>query len=141
MADRVMSGVTFYRDEYGGPAARPRDDSWSAIGSLMTGDVQNVASWALRLLAYVDDVESGRSAGESWQGNSWDVAISKAGVHLQDLESDDWTGTHTLAETRAVLLEYLRFLLPGIEERRGELAAWERDEGREHPSRAAVETG
>ncbi len=134
-----MSGVTFYRDEYGGPASRPRDDSWSAIGSLMTSDVQNVAVWALRLLAYVDDVEAGRSTIETWQGNSWQVEITKAGVQLQDLYSDDWSGTHTLAEARAVLLEYLRFLLPGADERRGELATWESDAGRGHPSRPAVE--
>ena len=139
MADRPISGVTFHRDEHGGPAFHPQDDSWSAIGSLMTSDVQNVALWALRLLANVDDVEAGQSDLETWQGNSWQVEITKKGMHLQDLYSDDWTGQHTLPEARAAILTYLKFLLPSNAQRQTELANWEQQEGRQHPSRPAIE--
>ncbi|MDG4820881.1 hypothetical protein O7635_03315 [Asanoa sp. WMMD1127] len=105
----------------------------------MTSDVQNVALWALRLLANVDDVEAGQTDLETWQGNSWQVEITKKGMHLQDLYSDDWSGTHSLSEAKAVLLAYLKFLLPSNTQRQSELANWEQQEGRPHPSREAIE--
>ncbi|GIF78439.1 hypothetical protein Asi02nite_79570 [Asanoa siamensis] len=104
------AALTFHRDAHGGPAFTAQDDTYSALGSMLTGDIQNVQTWAETLLAYIDDVESGRSEHESWQGNSWEVEITKSGVHLQDLYSDDWTGTHTLKEARTALQDYLSFL-------------------------------
>jgi hypothetical protein len=101
-----MDQIAFTRDEHGAPAFEAVDDSFGAIGSLLTGDVQSVPKWSLDLLAGVEDVRAGRSGEHRWQGNSWDVHIVPDGLELEDLYSDDWAESYPLDFAHDVMLEY-----------------------------------
>jgi hypothetical protein len=130
-----MDPIAFSRNEYGAPAFQLTDDSYGAIGSLLTGDVQNVPAWILDLLAWVEDVREGRSAGQTWQGNSWGLGITPGGLQLQDLYSD-WAESYSLDAGHDVMLRYWMFLTGGSPaEAAAEVQKWEAGAGREHPCR------
>jgi hypothetical protein len=131
-----MDVINFTRNEHGAPAFAVTDDSYGAIGSLLTGDVQGVPAWSLDLLAWAEDVRAGRSAERAWQGNSWDVLITPDGLRLQDLYSD-WAGSYPLDVAHDVMLGYWRFLTAGAPDRaNAAVAEWETDAGNAHPCRA-----
>lgn len=131
-----MDLIAFTRNEYGAPSFRVTDDSYGAIGSLLTSDVQTVSAWSLDLLAWVEDVRAGRSAEQAWQGNSWDTRITSGGLQLEDLYSD-WTASYPLDVAHDVMIEYWKFLTGGSpDEASSAVAGWEADAGRAHPCRA-----
>jgi hypothetical protein len=130
-----MDRIAFARNEHGAPTFQAGDDSYGAIGSLLTGDVQTVPAWSLDLLAWVEDVRTGRSAEQAWQGNSWDVRITPGGLQLQDLYSD-WSASHPLDAAHDVMIRYWMFLTAGAPDEAGTaVAEWEAKAGREHPCR------
>jgi hypothetical protein len=130
-----MMSLHFYRDSFGGPNYEPCDDSYLALGSLLTSDIQNVDKWALDLLDALVRVQSGTSAAEEWEGNGWAGVIRPSGLHLDDLHSDEWHGDYTLDLARDVTVAYLRFLVPDAADRARSLAEWETWKGRSHPAR------
>ncbi|WP_329259050.1 hypothetical protein OG417_21890 [Actinoallomurus sp. NBC_01490] len=130
-----MTRIAFGRNEHGAPTFEVTDDSYGAIGSLLTSDVQNVPPWSLDLLARVEDVRAGRSAEESWQGNSWGVRITPRGLYLQDLYSD-WSENYPLDAAHDVMIKYWMFLTAGSpNEATAEVNEWEAKAGRAHPCR------
>jgi hypothetical protein len=129
--------ITFLRDQYNAPRF-DSDERLSALGSLLTSDVQNGKDWNLDLLAWIDDVRTGRLPEQTWNGNSWMVHILPDSFELDDIYSDDWRGKYTLDEAQRVLLDYLRFLAPSAVDRAQAVADWEEENGREHPLRAQV---
>lgn len=130
-----MKPITFARNEYGAPTFHLTDDSFGAIGSLLTSDVQNLPAWSLDLLAWAEDAAAGRLREQSWQGNSWYVRITPDGLHLEDLYSD-WTASYSLGTAHDVTLRYWRFQTGGApDEARAAVTDWEREAGREHPCR------
>ena len=60
--------TAFARNEHGAPTFQVADDSYGAIGSLLTGDVQAVPAWSLDLLAWVEDVRLQRAGGNGLTG-------------------------------------------------------------------------
>jgi hypothetical protein len=126
--------ISFHRGEHGAPGFMVADDSYSALGSMLTSDVQNVESWCRDLLAMIERIRGG-AAQESWQGNSWSATLSAAGLHLQDLYSDDWQGDHSLDDAHSVVLKYLDFLAPGAGRKSAVVMEWESKNGRRHPCR------
>jgi hypothetical protein len=130
-----MDRIAFARNAHGAPAFEATDDSYGAIGSLLTGDVQTVPAWSLDLLGWVEDVRAGRAAERSWQGNSWDVRITPSGLHLQDLFSD-WSESYPLDTAHDVMIRYWSFLTAGSpDEAAADVGEWEARAGREHPCR------
>jgi hypothetical protein len=131
--------LRFFRDQrFNAPSYESTDDSFTALGSLLTSDVQNVDKWALDLLDAIAQVDAGTSAREEWEGNGWSGEIRPDGLHLQDLHSDDWRGEYTLDVAREVVIDYIRFLRPDAQSRADALARWEADQGRPHPARAEI---
>ncbi|MFD0856278.1 hypothetical protein ACFQ07_28825 [Actinomadura adrarensis] len=127
--------LSFFRDQWNGPAFRPADDSYSALGAMLTGDVQNSEALCLDRLAWIEDVRSGRSSEQAWQGNSWDARATSGGLQLYDMYSDDWEGHYSLDEAHDVLIDYLGFLAPGIGADSGPVSQWESESKRPHPCR------
>ncbi|MFC5746010.1 hypothetical protein [Actinomadura rugatobispora] len=127
--------LSFYRDQWNAPAFRPHDEAYSALGSMLTSDVQNSEILCLDRLAWIEDVRSGRKAEQGWQGNSWDAKATPQGLQLYDLYSDDWEGHYSLEEAHDVLVGYLRFLSPGMGPGSGPVTEWEKEYGRPHPCR------
>lgn len=128
--------LRFYRDERSGvPCFVPADDTYSALGSLMTGDIGNSGFGLLELLEGIELVRLDQSPREEWEGNGWAGAIRPDGLHLEDLHSDDWRGQYDLQTARAVSLAYLRFIVPESEARARVLARWEAANGHPHPAR------
>jgi hypothetical protein len=133
-----MSGpLRFYRDGRFNSFASD-DDSLSALGSLLIDDVMNSTAGALYLLEKVENVRSGVSTHEAWEGNGWVADISTTGLHAKDLHSDDWEGDYGLDLVRSTVLDYLRFIAPTAADRSDALGRWEDSEGRPHPVRADV---
>jgi hypothetical protein len=130
--------IAFTRGEHNFPHFEARDDSYSAIGSMLTSDVQYVEIWCLRILAWIEDVSAGRSTRESWEGNSWSAELTAKGLHLQDHFSDDWQGDYALAEAHDIVLKYLTFLAPGPGQKETAIAEWEAETGRSHPCRGHI---
>jgi len=129
--------ITFLRNQFNGPSF-DSDERLSALGSLLTSDVQGVKESNLDLLAWIDDVRAGRLAEQMWNGNSWVAYIRPDGMDLEDLYSDDWQGSYSLDEAQRVALDYLKFLAPSAVDRARAVADWEEENGREHPLRAQV---
>ena len=133
----MTDAIRFFRDaEYNAPSFETADDAYSAIGSLMTSDIQAIEEWCLLLLSLVEDVKSGAEESQSWEGNSWTADILPNGVHLQDLHSDDWSGDYTLDQAHEVMLQYWNFLMPDRDGKARAIEKWESEEGRTHPCRA-----
>ena len=130
-----MTKVSFGRDQYGAPSFSA-DDAWSAYGAMLTGDVQTDRMWLLDLLAWIEDARSGRLDSQTWQGNSWSVQISAKGVSLDDVYSDDWSGSYSLDDAHQVAMDYLAFLEPTPEGRATAATGWRGRTGRDHPCAA-----
>jgi hypothetical protein len=130
-----VSVIRFYRGDFNAPSFDVTDDAYSAIGSLMTSDVQNVGGLCLDLLAWAEDLRAGRLEHQSWHGNSWAAEMTPQGVALSDLYSDDWQGNYSLSEAHEVMLTYWNFLSPTNDEKSREMAEWESEFGRVHPCR------
>jgi len=132
----MTDAIRFFRDaQYNAPSFEATDDAYSAIGSMLTSDIQSIEEWCLLLLSLVEDVKSGQESSQSWEGNSWTADILPGGLHLQDLNSDDWTGDYTLDQAHEVMLAYWNFLIPQPDAKTRAIEKWESDEGRRHPCR------
>jgi hypothetical protein len=132
--EETMSTVLrFYRD---GPFHHfePTDESFSALGSLLTDDVQGSVEIALDLLQKVERVRLGITQMETWGGNGWVGEMRATGVHVDDRHSDDWSGDYGIDVVRGAVLDYLRYLVPEPDERIRAVARWEADAGLRHPA-------
>lgn len=132
----VNEALRFYRDaQTGVPRFEPKEDTYSALGSLLTGDIANSNFALLEFLEGIDRVRLGTSTHEEWEGNGWSGDIRPDGLHLQDLHSEDWRGDYSLDLAWNVAMDYLRFLLSDQKARASALERWEAVRGRAHPAR------
>jgi hypothetical protein len=135
----VSDVLRFYRDAAtDAPRFETPDDSYSALGSLLTGDIAGSTFGLLEFLEGVELVNTGSAELEEWNGNGWSGAIRSVGVHLQDLHSDDWSGDYSLAFARQIALDYLDFLVVDPRARDEALHRWESRKGRRHPMRDEI---
>ncbi|MGP4022411.1 hypothetical protein [Actinomadura sp. 3N407] len=128
--------IRFFRNELGVVASEPSSPDYSALGSMLTSDVQSDATSCLDVLAWTEDVWHGADTQNSWQGNSWRVVIDERGMHLQDLYSDDWSEDYSFEDAHEVVMAYFGFLRPGREAASTALDTWENEWKRPHPCRA-----
>jgi hypothetical protein len=133
MEAQMSAVLRFYKD---GPFHHfePVDESFSALGSLLTDDVQGSTTITLDLLQKVERVRLGITQIEIWGGNGWVGEMQPTGMHIEDRFSDDWVGNYSLDVTKNAVMDYLRYLAPSSEERNAALARWEADAGHEHPA-------
>ncbi|MEU5881173.1 hypothetical protein [Spirillospora sp. NPDC047279] len=131
----MSSKISFMRDQWGGPSFEAVGHHYNALGSMLTSDVQNDTVSCLDNLAWLEEVRQGQAERHGWQGNSWHVLVSKDGMRLEDLYSDDWRETYPLDEAHEIILGYLRFLAPGVDGVNAGLARWEKEYGQTHPCR------
>ncbi|MER6816949.1 hypothetical protein ABT299_47490 [Spirillospora sp. NPDC000708] len=132
--------ISFVNSVHNTPDYRFTDESETALGAFLVGDVQTGGDWLLDMLARVDDVRAGRSREEDWSGNSWAAQVRPDGLHLFDIMSDDWEGHYAAADAIEVMLRYWAFLADhsssGWKQR--ELTKWEERHARPHPLRSAL---
>jgi hypothetical protein len=132
----VGGSLTFFRDQYGASEYSTDDVHLRDIGAWLTTDVQNYAPDCLDLMACVEDVRSGRSATEEWEGNAYYAQFTPGGVTAENLHVEGRTTAYELEEAHSIMRQYLRFLAPTPEDRARALDVWEKENEREHPCRA-----
>lgn len=93
--------ISFANGVHGAPDHRFTDESETALGAFLVGDVQTGGDWLLDMLAWAEDVRAGRSPEEDWSGNSWVAEVRPDGLHLFDTLSDDCEGHYALADALA----------------------------------------
>jgi hypothetical protein len=130
-----MGRVEFGRDRYGAPSLISGDRRFRDLASQLTSDIQNYAPDCLELLQCIDDVTSGRSAYEEFEGNSSVVRCTAAGVTVQSRGPVRSEVTYPVDEARAVVLTYFDFLAPAAEDRKRHLRTWEQEHGAPFPGR------
>ena len=128
--------IRFFTSSLGTPNSQSQDKSWTAFGSLMTSDVQGVAITLMDLLDAVDSVRAGRSGSEPIGGNSWDGTVDTKGLHLQDMHSDDWTGSYTREEPHEGMHARWDHLSPSTDAKLADVQEWEELANRNHPCRS-----
>lgn len=132
--------ISFVNGRHGTPDYDFTEESETALGAFLVGDIQTGGDWLLSMLARLDDVRAGRSAREDWSGNSWIAEVEPDGLHLHDIYSGDWQGHYPLADAIEVMLRYWAFLTThssgGWKQRH--LTEWEAKNSRPHPLQAAL---
>lgn len=132
--------ISFVRSKHNTPDYDFTDESETALGAFLVGDIQTGGDWLLDMLAWLEDVRAGRSSREDWSGNSWVAEVKPDGLHLHDAYSDDWEGHYPLADAIEVMLRYWTFLSThssgGWKQR--QLTEWETRNSRPHPLHPAL---
>ncbi|MEV6524017.1 hypothetical protein AB0M43_18875 [Longispora sp. NPDC051575] len=132
-----MSFLSFYTDGDGFPRYRASDDRYVPLGVWFVMELRNSPYQALDLLGIVDEVVSGRSAGEDWDGEAFQVRVAPSGVSVRNTILDGQAGTFPLDEVRRAAEDYWRYLSTRPEVA-ADLADWERTWGRAHPYRGRL---
>jgi hypothetical protein len=132
----MRDSIEFRRNEYGAPTAQAPSTHVRALVSQLVSDIQTYAPDCLELLWCIDEVASGRSAYEEFEGNSALVRCTPDGVTVESLGPMPSATTYTADEAREVVLRYFDFLAPSAEDKKRHLATWERENGRPFPGRA-----
>ncbi len=127
--------LNFFRDQYDAPEYTTDDVHLRDLGTWLTTDVQNYAPDCLDLLACVEDVQSGRSAAEEWEGNAYYARFTPTGVVAENLHVPGRMTTYPLDEAHQAMLHYLEFLAPTPEGKARSLDVWEKENERPHPCR------
>ncbi|MEU1644078.1 hypothetical protein [Micromonospora zamorensis] len=130
-----MGRVEFGRNQYGAPTMTSGDRRFRDLASQLTSDIQSYAPDCLELLQCIDDVVSGRSAYEEYEGNSAVVRCTPTGVTVDSLGPVPSGTTYTVDEAREVILTYFDFLAPSVQDRKRHLATWEQEHGGPFPGR------
>jgi hypothetical protein len=132
--------ITFVDGPNSAPEYAFTDESETALGAFLVGDVQTGGDWLLDMLAWTEDVRAGRSLEEDWSGNSWVAEVRPDGLHLFNTLSDDWEGHYALAEAIEVMLRYWAFLAANSSAgwKQRELTKWEQKHSRPHPLHPAL---
>ncbi|WP_433289004.1 hypothetical protein [Micromonospora sp. CA-244673] len=134
----MQDGIEFQRNQYGAPSLTTRNGHFRDLGSQLVSDIQTYAPDCLELLQCIDDVTSGRSAYEEFEGNSAVVRCTPEGVTVESLGPVPSGTTYTVDEARDVILRYFDFLAPSPAEKKRHLATWEGENGRPFPGRALL---
>ncbi|MCZ7374979.1 hypothetical protein [Micromonospora sp. WMMC250] len=130
-----MADIEFGRNQFGAPTMTRGDRRFRDFASQLTSDIQNYAPDCLELLQCIDDVVSGRSAYEEFEGNSSVVRCTSAGVTVESLGPVPSGTTYGVDEARSLILTYFDFLAPSVEDRKRHLRTWEQEHGGPFPGR------
>jgi hypothetical protein len=145
-----MSGIQFYTDDRGFIQYRTDDKRMVALGVWLKMDIGGHPGLLLDALAMVDDVASGRSNAETWDGEGFEVQFSRDGVQVTGVYTDV-NERYSLAEVRTVLEEHWgfvratpenpevqRLLRPDLPQWHAYLLQWESTWKRPHPYRGRL---
>lgn len=134
----MQDSIEFQRNQYGAPSVKTRNGHFRDLGSQLVSDIQTYAPDCLELLQCIDDVVSGRSEYEEFEGNSAVVRCTPDGVTVESLGPVPSGTTYTVDEARDVIVRYFDFLAPSADDKKRHLATWERENGRPFPGRALL---
>lgn len=145
-----MSGIRFYIDDRRFLQYQTDDKRMIALGVWMKMDIGGHPGLMLDALAMVDDVVSGRSESETWDGEGFEVEFGPGGVQVTGVYTDA-NERYTLAEVRTVLEDHWgfvrgipenpdieRLLRPDLPEWQAYLLHWETTWKRPHPYRGRL---
>lgn len=130
--------IRFFRNERNVPRFNAWNGRFADLGFQLTSDIQGYAPDCLELLSCIDEVTSGLSASEEFEGNSSIFRCDAVGVTIVSLGPVPESTIYTVDEARSVVLQYFDFLAPAREDKERHVATWERENGRPYPNRAQV---
>ncbi|WBC15873.1 hypothetical protein O7600_03255 [Micromonospora sp. WMMA1998] len=107
-----MADIEFGRNENGAPTMINGDPRFRPFASQLVSDIQTYAPDCLQLLQCIDDVVSGRSDYEEYEGNSAVVRCTPTAVTVESLGPMPSGATYSHDEARMVILRYFDFLAP-----------------------------
>ena len=134
MRDRI----TFSRDDQGRLRAKSDNGYFMPLGSQLTSDIINYAPDCLELLQVIDEVRSGQSPREEYEGNSAIFRATPAGVTVESLGPSGRQAKYTFDEAKDVVKQYFDFLAPSEAEKKDAIARWEKEFGRRYPGKAEL---
>lgn len=134
-----MDDVRFARGAYGTPIMAAGHPRFRPLVSQLTSDIQTYAPDCLELLQCIDDVVSGRSTGEEYEGNSAVLRCTPEEVTVHSLGPVPSSAAYPIEEARAVILAYFIFLAPTVEERLRHVGTWEREHSRPGAARRLLD--
>jgi hypothetical protein len=134
MRDRIE----FSRDDQGWLMARTDNGHFNALATQLISDIIDYAPDCLELLQLMDQVRSGQSPIEEFEGNSSIFRATPDGVTVQSLGPSRRSTTYTFDEARTAVLKYFDFLRPSEAQKKGAVARWENEFGRPYPGRAEL---
>lgn len=132
-----MTPITFYTDDKGFARYRTDEDRLVPLGVWFMMELRNSPYQCLDLLAIIDDVASGRSDAELWDGEGFQVQIKPSGATTYNTILDSHRATYPLAELRSAAEDYWRYLAgrPSVE---FDIKDWEQTWKRPHPYRGRL---
>jgi hypothetical protein len=133
--------IEFSRDERGRLVARPANGRFNALATQLISDIGDYAPDCLELLQVMDQVRGGQSPVEEFEGNSSVFRATPDGVTVESLGPVPKSTSYTFDEARSAVLDYFDFLAPSEAQKRGEVARWENEFGRQYPGRAEFGIG
>lgn len=134
----MSSRIEFSRDDNGWLMARPANKRFNNLAAQLTSDIGTYAPDCLLLLQLMDEVRSGQSSVEEFEGNSSVFRATPDGVTVEDLSPMPAPTFYTFDEARSAVLEYFDFLAPSQDLKRGAVARWENEFGRQYPGRTEL---
>jgi hypothetical protein len=132
-----VGAISFYVDSRGFTQYRTDDDRLIPLGIWFSMELRDSPYQCLDLLAIIDDVASGREAETRWEGEAFEVDITRAGAHVVNTILDDHQATYSLAELTAAAEEYWVYLA-GNPRMAEDITDWERTWKRSHPYRGRL---
>lgn len=145
-----MADLRFFTSDLGSPRYEVADQRDVPLGMWLTMDLAADPTMVLDALAMTDDVASGRSASQHWEGEGFDVAFSKDRVEVVGLHVDS-RAEYGFAEVREQVERYWAFairlpenpevervLRPDLPYWQACLLEWERVWARPHPYRGRL---
>ncbi|MEV4753800.1 hypothetical protein AB0J86_01605 [Micromonospora sp. NPDC049559] len=132
-----MSSISFYTDENGFPRYRTEDDRYVPLGVWFVMELRNSPYQCLDLLAIVDDVVSGRAEATEWEGEAFEVRVTRAGATARNTILEDQRGQYSLAELQRAAEDYWRYV-SDRPETAADIADWEKTWQRSHPYRGRL---
>jgi uncharacterized protein YacL (UPF0231 family) len=127
--------IEFLRDRYGAITGRTETGHFNELGSWLVTDIQEYSPDCLLVLARLEDVRSGRSALEEWNGNAYSVKVTPGGVEVDCVHTDDPATSYSYEDAHSVALKYWEFIAPEVDDKNRALAVWENENARQHPCR------
>lgn len=147
--------MRFYRDENGSIKYQTDDRSLGDLGLWLSFDMGFAYDSCLDALRAVDDVLSGRSASDGYEGNDYSVQMTKETATFSPLYDDGGGGgpsTCPMSAVKDAVETYWRFLLslppnpnvirtyrPDLPFPLATLLQWEEYWERPHPYRGRIE--
>jgi hypothetical protein len=134
MSDRIE----FSRTDDGRLVGRPSSSRFNLIAGQLTSDIINYAPDCLELLRLMDEVRSGQSPIEEYEGNSAIFRATPPGVTVESLGPTRDSAEYTFDEARSAVLQYFDFLAPSEAEKKNAVARWENEFGHPYPGKAEL---